>query len=489
VSAPAFGSIGSEYGSSGTTASVPVPPSVASGDIIVVAMYVDSGATVTALPSGFAQAQNSPRTVNSTSFSIYVAWKRATGADTGTYDFTLSATAFAYGSALRYTGCVASGNPWDSPTNAADGGSTAVTQTPDVAVTTAGPDRMLFFVGENINGDAGTWTGASGFDTRRGLAGQNTNTYIADHVQTSTGSSGNVHAVSAGSGVSGAWLGALIGTTTSGATFPPNQARRRWLFTPPRLPRARMSAPVRAQVNPPFPFNEVKQPRRQRGQNLRRGEAFMPVPPQVVVPPPPYPPRSVRSRVKGLRLFRPHAVSPVPAQVAPPPLVYVPQAVRGRLKLPSIRRHDNAQPTIDQAAPLPRPPRSRPKPRPARGHIAAPTQPQALAPLFTRFKRRLARIFRGKPATVVPPQVVVIPPSYTLQAVRARRSQFVARRHRGGVEGWMVPGVHLCVTPRPNLGTTGRPGSGTTAYNTATTSRPSTGTTARPNTGITQDPC
>jgi hypothetical protein len=305
----------------------------------------------------------------------------------------------------------------------------------------------------------------------------------------SNGVSNTLNLTLPGTSTNLSWVYVEVVPAAATLTYPPYWEGRRRLLSAPGVTRRRGGTPTRAQVPPPqLPLIEVKQPRRLRGLLPRHGHAFMPVPAQVVLPPPPYPPQGLRTRLRFARVSRGHAATPVPAQVTPPPLVYVPQAVRGRLKLPSIRRHDNAQPTIDQAVPLPQAVRSRPKPRPTRGHIAAPAQPQAAAPLFTRFKRRLARIFRGKPVTVVPPQVIVIPPSYAVQAVRARRNQFAARRHRGGVDGWMVPGVHLCVTPRPNTGTTtyatattARPASGTTAYNTATT--------ARPNTGTTQDPC
>src|SRR5437762_4172007 len=99
MSAPAFGTVGSSEQSTGTAHNVPVPASVASGDIIVVAMFIDgSTVTVSTLPTGFAHAENSPRTVAAGSagnHSLNVMWKRATGADSGTYNFVISSSAFA----------------------------------------------------------------------------------------------------------------------------------------------------------------------------------------------------------------------------------------------------------------------------------------------------------------------------------------------------------------------------------------------------------
>lgn len=230
MSAPAFGTSGAWSGGTAATRSFAVPASVASGDIIVIPMFIDgSTVTISAMPSGFAHAENSPRTVNAGgagNHSVNVVWKRATGADTGTYDFTFSASAYTEGQAHRYTGCVDSGNPWDSPTNAADGGSTNSTTTPAVSVTTLGPDRMLFFAGTNWSG--GAWTPPTGFAERTDNASDLT---ADDLVQTSAGSSGSVSATCAASDKVGAWLGALIGTTSAAdATIPPQQPIPPWLL-------------------------------------------------------------------------------------------------------------------------------------------------------------------------------------------------------------------------------------------------------------------
>src|SRR5438034_2004961 len=178
---PVFGSIGALFGASTSTPAFAVPANVADGDIIVVPFFADtSTVTITGFPSGFAACENSP-VVNSgggNPHTLHVAWKRATGADTGTYTFTLSSAVFVYGNAVRYTGCVAAGNPWDSPTNSAAPAASS-TNCPDVAVTTAGPDRMLCYTGTNWNGDGGTWTQPSGFNQRQGGASL-TNCEIAD---------------------------------------------------------------------------------------------------------------------------------------------------------------------------------------------------------------------------------------------------------------------------------------------------------------------
>jgi hypothetical protein len=218
VAAPAFGSIGTYLETSSASPAWAAPASVASGDVIVIPIFVDSTATITALPPGFAEATDSPiaRPSGGGAHSLHVVWKRATGADTGTYSFTLSGSAFVAGAALRYTGCVASGNPWDVTTSA-DGGVTNSTTTPAVSVTTTGADRMLVFAGTNWGG--GGWTPPAGF-TERIDNGSEVNT-ADDSVQVSAGSSGTVTATCAGSNKTLAWLGALIGTTGGAAAAAP----------------------------------------------------------------------------------------------------------------------------------------------------------------------------------------------------------------------------------------------------------------------------
>lgn len=207
MTAPAFGSIGTYLETSSATPAWAVPASVASGDIIVIPIFVDTAATITGLPSGFAEAASSPiaRPSGGGAHSLHVVWKRATGADTGTYGFTLSGSAFVAGAALRYTGCAASGNPWDVTTSA-DGGATNSTTTPAVSVTTTGADRMLLFAGTNWGG--GAWTPPTGFTERMDNSSE-VNT-ADDKPQAVAGSSGSVTATCAGSNKTLAWLGALL---------------------------------------------------------------------------------------------------------------------------------------------------------------------------------------------------------------------------------------------------------------------------------------
>lgn len=206
--APTFGTVGTYLEGTAGTADVPVPAGVAAGDIIVIPLFVNGTTTVTALPSGFADAPGSPVVnVSGTSHRLHVAWKRATGADAGVYSFTLSVSDFRSSGALRYTGAVASGSPWDVT---ATGNSLDVpaTTTPAVSVTTTGPNRMLVFAGTNWSG--GAWTPPTGFTER--IDSGAIHIFTADDVvQVVAGSSGTVQATCVSSARSVAWLGAMLG--------------------------------------------------------------------------------------------------------------------------------------------------------------------------------------------------------------------------------------------------------------------------------------
>lgn len=232
MSGPTFGSIGTLLGASTNAPAFAVPASVAAGDIIVVAFFVDTtSTTVTGMPTDFAHAEGSPRTVAAGGgfgeHSLNVCWKRASAGDTGTYTFNLSATQFVYGQAVRYPGAVGSGDPWDDAV-AADGGAVNISTAPPVSVTTLGPDRLLIYVATDGNGDSGTWSPPAGYTQRSSGAPNITNVEISDLPKATAGSSGSVSATTTAAGYMGAWIGALIGTTggaaeqnTAPSTLPP----------------------------------------------------------------------------------------------------------------------------------------------------------------------------------------------------------------------------------------------------------------------------
>jgi hypothetical protein len=249
--------------------------------------------------------------------------------------------------------------------------------------------------------------------------------------QSSTGTGSQSYGLSAPTGMQ--YVTVAIEVQASGGAaapaFPTNLEQRRRLLVAPRQVRgvARIATPVRAQVNPPFPTNGIKQPRRLRGLLARRGEMFTPVPSQAVVAAPSFPPRPVRARLKGLRLYRGEMFAPPSDQLSD-----AQQYQRPRLRLPRIFRGRTANPVPAQivAAPPAYPPQSvRTRLRglrifrgraasvvPAQIVIAAPAYP----PANVRTRVRGLRLFRGRASAPVPAQIVVTPPSFTPLAVRTR---------------------------------------------------------------------
>jgi hypothetical protein len=205
---PVFQTIGAQLQTSSASPAVAAPTGVAANDIIVISMLVDGLPTVSALPSGFAHVTGSPIAIVSGggSHSQVIAWKRATGADTGPYTFTLSGSTYVNGAASRYSGCITTGSPWEIDTDFAETTGVNGTATPSLEITTTGPNRMLYWSATNWTG--GNWTPPTGFTERRDSGDKNTTS--ADMVQVSAGLSGAVIGTCAGSDKRTAFLGALI---------------------------------------------------------------------------------------------------------------------------------------------------------------------------------------------------------------------------------------------------------------------------------------
>jgi len=222
VAAPAFSAIGGILtGSSSTTASVPVPTGVTGvattpGELVVVYIYVENSQAVT--PSaGFVHAGSSPVTNPSATKPIVlnVFWKRPTAADTGTYAFTVaSGLVWREGYAVRYTGCISTGNPFDvTKSNQTD--SVAAGSFPAVSGNTLGADRLLLYVATTFDGR--TVTTAAGFTNRPSSGAW----LISDKAQAARGATGSIAGSWAGSNTSSVvWLGALKPPTATPAPPP-----------------------------------------------------------------------------------------------------------------------------------------------------------------------------------------------------------------------------------------------------------------------------
>jgi hypothetical protein len=203
---------------------VDVPDDVAAGDIIVVTAFIDGATTVTGLATDFAQAPDSPvHVVADQQHRQYVMWKRAAAADNtaSTYDFALSGSAYRNVQAIRYTGAVASGDPWDATDPATD--DTNGTASPPVEDTTTGADRLIIWSSTNWAG--GAWTPPTDFTERRDTGDQVC--AVADKAQAVAGATGSISGSCTGSGKRTAWLGALKPGGGS-ATSPPLRPRQQF---------------------------------------------------------------------------------------------------------------------------------------------------------------------------------------------------------------------------------------------------------------------
>lgn len=205
----AFASVGSYRETDSATASFAVPSGVEANDIVVIPFYID-GTTVTVTDyNEFEEAENSPILNVGQAHQLHVVWKRATGSDTGPYDLSLSGSGFHAGAALRYTGCITTGSPWDSPTDS-DTDPGVSFNAPAVSISTLGADRCVVWAGTSwaIN----SWTPPTGY-TERLDTGFGTVT-LADKSQAVSGSTGSVVGVTTTDTRHNAWLGALKPATS-----------------------------------------------------------------------------------------------------------------------------------------------------------------------------------------------------------------------------------------------------------------------------------
>lgn len=207
---PVFQVAGTRYGNASANPPIPVPASVAAGDFIIVAAFIDSGTVTVTAPSGFSTHPLGILTIapgGTNSHKLAVFYKFATGADSGTYNIGLSSSVFTYGRAFRYTN-VNTSTPWDGGTSA-QGGNVNATQTPSIQMTPAGPNRKVLYFASDWNGDGGTWGSVAGWTQREGGASV-TNVFLADKdfaVAASTG----LTTFSCGNGRVGSLISGLVG--------------------------------------------------------------------------------------------------------------------------------------------------------------------------------------------------------------------------------------------------------------------------------------
>lgn len=211
---------------SGTAVSIPVPTGVTSGAGVLVIVFTNGSSTITGFgTTGLAHAPGSPFASPTSQFNVNVLWKRATGADSGSYALTQASAQFWVGGGGLVSNMVASGNPWD--TNSGTGTarvSSSSANSLNTSMTTQAADELLINAAGQFNG-AASWTQPTGFtkdfvDTT--APGVLFFGHLAQATAGGTGTLTTVVGVSASQMVD--WLGALLpvasGAQTIDATVP-----------------------------------------------------------------------------------------------------------------------------------------------------------------------------------------------------------------------------------------------------------------------------
>jgi hypothetical protein len=204
MAAPAFGSLGTHLAGAATSpGSVAVPSGMAANEVAFVVLEVEDWNAVVTPPSGFTEVTNSPVTVGN--MSLHLFWKRATGADSGTYDFTFTGSlTWRHGIAMRISGVNTSGVPFDVVTK---GAGQSGTSGDALSMTTTVADTLLIHVGSNLNNR--TYTPPTGFTSRFVDAAGDGGLGISTNPQASAGATGTVQNTWSNTGTNASWMGAL----------------------------------------------------------------------------------------------------------------------------------------------------------------------------------------------------------------------------------------------------------------------------------------
>lgn len=174
------------------SASTVVPTGVAAGDIIILLISVDNEPTTFTWPSGFTQLDSQINTGDGQTDAI--AWKRTTGADTGSYAVTISVSTDWALTALAWSGRDASNPPVNATAHVDNTTSSTISSN---AVTALTGDDLAYLAGLDTSSSGTlTWTVPTGFTSEQNaVQGNFCNTQAAtkDNVAAgSTSASGSV---------------------------------------------------------------------------------------------------------------------------------------------------------------------------------------------------------------------------------------------------------------------------------------------------------
>lgn len=204
---PVYAGSGAYLEGSGPVATLTAPAGVVDGTVVVATVYLNGAATTfSSLPGDWVDAPGSP--VIGSDHRQHVLWHRATGPEAGPYAFPMTVDTFRAGAAHGFTGCKATGTPWDVAAAALSGVDSV--NAPAVSITTAVPDELLVWTATCWSG--GPWTPPAGF-TERLDAGSFHHIPMATKDQAVAGTTGSVVGVGTNSNRDTAWLSALLPAT------------------------------------------------------------------------------------------------------------------------------------------------------------------------------------------------------------------------------------------------------------------------------------
>lgn len=204
---PAFGAVGTNFDATSgqVNRTFAYPAGVSAGDILIVHWYEEGTATTVTPPSGWVEIGTGTASTGSV-HRHRLFWKRAVGGESGSVAFSHSSL-YCGGYMSRWTGCIATGTPFETQGGSANAGSSSSsTSAPAVSDITDGPNRLLVYCAMSFSG--GTWTPPSGFTERN-----DTNTEsgsIASKVQATAGATGSINGVVSSAAFTSSRLLALI---------------------------------------------------------------------------------------------------------------------------------------------------------------------------------------------------------------------------------------------------------------------------------------
>ena len=181
-----------------TSVSVPVPTGVAVNDIVIVVASIDNQTATISPPNGTWTTLDQKAQVSPDGQDSAVFWKRLTAADTGSYTFTATASAWFDVAAIAFIGASTTNTPSISASNI----NTTLNASPITVtangLTAANGDALMFVGAADSNGQyASIWGTPSGFvggpqEPASGTSWSQIDT--ATSTNSSTGATGNISA-------------------------------------------------------------------------------------------------------------------------------------------------------------------------------------------------------------------------------------------------------------------------------------------------------